>query len=60
MLAVVPLLGTTAVAAHGKWSPHGLGVRQRQTDYGGQRNVTRCASLTVSRTAPVHEVQMEM
>ena len=60
MLVVVPLLGTTAGAAHGKWSPHGLGVRQRQTEYEGQRDVTGRAGLTVSRIAPVHEVQMEI
>ena len=59
MLAADPLLGTTTVAAHGKRYPHGVGVRQRQTEYDGQRDVTGRAGLTVSRTAPVHEVRKE-
>ena len=54
------ILGTTAVVAHGKWSPHGLGVRQRQTDCDGQHDVTGRAGVIVSRIVPVHETQMEM
>ena len=60
MLAAVRLLGATAVAAHGKRYPLGLGVRQRQTECDGQHNVTGRAGVTVSRTAPVHEVRQEM
>ena len=60
MLVAVPLLGKTAVAAHGKPYPLSLGVRQRQTEYDGQRDVTGRAGLTVSRIAPVHEVRKEM
>ena len=60
MLDDVHMLGTRAVLAHGKWSPNGLGVRQRQTECDGQRDVTGRAGLIVSRIAPLHEVQMEM
>ena len=60
MLTAVSLLGTTAVAARRKRYPHSLGVRQRQTEYDGQRDVTGRAGLTVSRTAPAHEVRKEM
>ena len=60
MLAAVPILGKTAIADHGKRYPHSLGVRQRQTEYDGQRDVTGRVGLTVSRIAPLHEVRKEM
>ena len=60
MLAAVPLPGETAVAAHAKRNPCSLGVRQRQTEYDGQRDVTGRAGLTVSCTAPAHEARKEM
>ena len=59
-LATVPLLGTTAVAAHGKQYPFCPSVWQRQTEYDGQRGVTGRAGLTVSCTAPVQEVRQGM
>ena len=60
VLADIHMLGTTAVTAHGKWCPTGLGVRQRQSECDGQRDVTGRARLLVSDTAPAHGVQMEM
>ena len=59
-LATVPILGTTAVAAHEKQYPLILGVRRQQTECDGQCDVTGRASLTVSRIAPVHKVRQEM
>ena len=56
-LVAVPLLGTTAVGAHGKQYPLSLGVWRQQTAYHGQRDVRGRPGLTVSRTAAVHEVQ---
>ena len=60
VLAAVPLLRTTAVAAH--WKQYSLSprARQRRMEYDGKCDVTGCAGLTVSRTAPAHDVRWEM
>ena len=57
---VVHLVGAKAVVAFGKSSPNGLCVRQRQTECDGGRDVTGRSGVIVSRTAPVHEVQLEI
>ena len=54
-LATVPMLDVAEGVAPEKHCPHGLIVRYWQAAYDGQRDVTGCAGLMVSRTALVHE-----
>ena len=52
--ATVPTLDAAEGVAPEKHYPHGLTVRYWQAAYDGQRDVTGCAGLMLSRTAPVH------
>ena len=47
------------MVAFEKWSPISLCVRRWWTLCDGQRDVTGCAGLIVSRTAYAHAVQLE-
>ena len=53
--ATGPTLDTAEGVAPVRLCVHGLIVRYWQAAYDGQRDVTCCAGLMVSRTAPVHE-----
>ena len=53
----VPTLDAAEGLAPEKQWPHGLIVQYWQAAYDGQRDVTGCADLMVSRTAPGCRIQ---